>query len=457
MNDAAARAMRDGVAYADRWLDYWREFRNLPGLIVAVRHKGELLLSRAYGHANLEHDVPMTTDHIFRIASHSKTFTATAVMQLVEQGRVRLDDRASRTLPWLQSEVTIRQLLNHAGGIIRDGRDADFWQLDRPFPDQGELCSMARDGGVLQPNESFKYSNIGFGLLGLIIQEATGTPYNSYVEEHIVRRLDLRNTGPEAHPSVADRLVTGYTRARFGVPRQAIPAMIDTRALSAATGFYATAEDLSAYATAHCLGDTRLLTDASKREMQHAYWTIDQAEEGYGLGFSVGKIGSRQMIGHGGGFPGQSTRTVFDPVDQLVVVVFSNTNASDGLAAPLAATIVKIIDHALFCADQASASVPVDRFTGRFASRWGVTDIVNFGSSLKALSPEAENPVDRVTDLEVIDENTLRIASTNGYGSPGETVRYERDANGQITRIRFGGGTQHPVAAFRQRYGTLAP
>src|SRR5690349_13054934 len=111
MNDAAAHAMRDGVAYADRWLDYWREFRNIPGLIVAVRYQGELLLSRAYGHADLEHEVAMTPGHIFRIASHSKTVTATAIMQLVEQDRLRLDDRASTTLPWLTSEVTVRQLL----------------------------------------------------------------------------------------------------------------------------------------------------------------------------------------------------------------------------------------------------------------------------------------------------------------------------------------------------------
>jgi D-alanyl-D-alanine carboxypeptidase len=173
----------------------------------------------------------------------------------------------------------------------------------------------------------------------------------------------------------------------------------------------------------------------------------------------VRKIGDRQMIGHGGGFPGHSTRTLFDPDDQLVVVLFSNTSASDGLAAPLAEAVVRIIDYALECArsEHAEPSLSLDRFTGRFASRGGVVDIASFGSTLKALAPEAMNPVERVTDLDLVDDSTLRISRTNGYGSPGETVHYERDASGQITRLRFGGTTHYPVAAFRQHYGTLAP
>jgi CubicO group peptidase (beta-lactamase class C family) len=88
-------ALRDGVRYADRWLAFRREFREMAGLVVAVRHDQELLLSSAYGYAQLEDAVAMTPRHIFRIASHSKTFTATAIMQLVEHGRLRLDDPAA--------------------------------------------------------------------------------------------------------------------------------------------------------------------------------------------------------------------------------------------------------------------------------------------------------------------------------------------------------------------------
>src|SRR6266700_7572628 len=158
-------ALRDALTYADQWLAYRREFRDIPGLVVAVRREQESLLSKGYGFAQLESSVAITPQHIYRVASHSKMFTATAIMQLVEQGRLRLDDHASACLPWLTAEVTIRQLLNHAGGLIRDGADADYWLTETPFPDRAQLQAIATNGVVFDPNRSFKYSNIGYGLL----------------------------------------------------------------------------------------------------------------------------------------------------------------------------------------------------------------------------------------------------------------------------------------------------
>src|SRR5579875_740070 len=187
--------LQQGVAYADRWIAYRQQAQEIPGVVVAIRFEDQLLLSKGYGFADLEKRIPMTPHHIFRIASHSKTFTATAIMQLVEQGKLRLDDRMGSYIPWLQNrvaEATIRQVLNHAAGIIRDGNDADFWQLDHAFPDLPGLRQLVEDGGdVLAPNDTFKYSNIGYSLLGLVIEAASGLPYNEYVTRHIVDRLGL--------------------------------------------------------------------------------------------------------------------------------------------------------------------------------------------------------------------------------------------------------------------------
>jgi D-alanyl-D-alanine carboxypeptidase len=457
MAEGGTSALEAGAAYADSWIAYRREFRDIPGLVVAVQHHQQLLLSKAYGFARLDESTktPMTTQHIFRIASHSKTFTATAVMQLVEQGRLRLDDRAAAYLPSLATDVTIRQLLNHVAGIIRDGTAADYWQVDAPFPDRQQLIMIASAGSMFEPNEAFKYSNIGYALLGLIIEAASGTSYNQYVKEHIVDRLGLAHTGPEFDAALSDQLVTGYSRARLGVPRRPVSIAIDTRVLSSATGFYSTAEDLCRYAAAHCLGDDTLLSDASKREAQQPYWTVADADEDYGLGFSIRQIGQRRMVGHGGGFPGQSTRTVIDPVDRLVVVVLSNMSGPDGFADPLAITIVKILDFAVDRARAASAAPGprlLERFTGRFANLWGVTDVVAFGNALVALSPEADDPLQRVTELAVLDADTLRIAATGGYGARGESFRYIRDSDGNVERVVAGGVSAYPVELFRARY-----
>ena len=101
-----------------------------------------------------------------------------AIVQLVEQGKLRLDDRAAAYVSWLNSDVTRRQLLNHAGGVIRDGLDADFWRVEQPFPDLATLRALSPDASILLPTTAFKYSNIGFGLLGLVVEAMSGAPYN---------------------------------------------------------------------------------------------------------------------------------------------------------------------------------------------------------------------------------------------------------------------------------------
>src|SRR5689334_15006666 len=148
--------LRDGVAYADQWVAYQQERRDIPGVAVAIRHDDRLLLAKGYGAADLERGIAMTPGHIFRIASHSKTFTATAIMLLLEAGKLRLDDRLADSIPWLRecgglAQVTIRQALNHTTGIVRNGDDADYWQLTQSFPDDDELRRLVENGGEVLP------------------------------------------------------------------------------------------------------------------------------------------------------------------------------------------------------------------------------------------------------------------------------------------------------------------
>ncbi|MBV9602945.1 MAG: beta-lactamase family protein [Chloroflexi bacterium] len=444
-------ALLEAAGYVDRWIAYRRQQRDVPGLVVAIRHADELVLCQGYGHAHLDPPSAMTPEHVFRVASHSKMFTATAIMQLVEQGKLRLDDRAAAYVSWFKSDVTLRQLLNHAGGVIRDGLDADFWRVEQPFPDVATLRALAPDASILPPNSSFKYSNIGFGLLGQVIEAVSGTPYNQFVQEHIVRRLGLASTGPELVRDVLEQCVTGYTGKVLGVPRRGVPT-INTRALSPATGFYSTAEDLCRFAAAHWFGDETLLSDAAKREMQHAAWTIEQSEECYGLGFIAERIGERETVGHSGGFPGQSTRTLFDPIDRLVVVVLVNTSGEDGRAGPLAAEVVRCIDFAQRWPGGSSSDLA--RYTGRFANVGGAVDIVAFGGKLFGLASESDSPSKFAWELEVIDADRLRITKCGGFGYPGESILYERDAGGDIQRIITGGVSMYPEPIFRQRYAT---
>src|SRR5262249_46798898 len=150
------------------------------------------------------------------------------------------------------------------------------WQLAHAFPDEDRLRDILLDdgAGVLPANERFKYSNIGYSMLGLIVAAASGQPYHVFVQENIVEALSLENTGPEYDPVRAGDYATGYTALSYADHRIPID-HVDTAAMAAATGFFSTAEDLVHYVAAHFHGDTRLVSDATKRLMQRAEWKVE--------------------------------------------------------------------------------------------------------------------------------------------------------------------------------------
>jgi CubicO group peptidase (beta-lactamase class C family) len=448
-------AVVSAAEYVDSWLAFQQVHQRVPGIQAAVLFEGELVLSSAHGSADVENDVPLTTDHLFRVASHSKTFTATAILQLVEASSLGLDDPVGRWLPWLDepvAAVTIREMLAHASGVIRDGEDSDFWQLSRPFPDEDALRQIALTRADVQPpNERFKYSNITFSLLGLVIAAASGRSYNEYVSTEVVQRLGLRNTGPELDPSRSGEYAVGYSALAYSPHRLPID-HVDTAAMSAATGFYSTAEDLCRYFEAHFWGDTRLLTDASKRVAQHQWWEVERVpDNGYGLGFSVQTVGGRRLVGHSGGYPGHITRSLFDPDARLAVVVL--TNAIDGPAGDLAASVVKLIDLAASQEPSPDNGTP---FTGRFANLWGVRDVVTLAGRLLLMDPTVLDPTDGYSELAVENETTLRLTAGPGYGAVGEPVRYVFAPDSAVVSVQGPGGlTSWPIETFRLPEGRV--
>jgi CubicO group peptidase (beta-lactamase class C family) len=462
--------LRSLAPYLEQWLAFQGAFRRTPGIQAAIRFDDEIVLDVAWGFADLETGEELTTGHLFRIASHSKTMTATAIMQLVEAGSLRLDDTAGRWIPDLEgtplASVTVRELLGHQGGVIRDGVENNFWQRGGQFLDRDELVAGARsDGAVFEPNEHFKYSNIGYSLLGLVIEAASGTPYNDYVAENIAARLGLADSGPEYDASRAADYAAGHTGLIAGDDVRHRIEHVDTRAMAAATGWFSTARDLTTYGAAHWFGDDSLVSDASKRLLQREESRVEAhgTELGrYGLGFEQRTIGDRDLVGHSGGYPGHITRTWIDPTDSLVFSVL--TNAVDGPADALMTGVVQLVDLALDAArgrDSESdsgedATGDLARFTGRFANMWGVVDIVDLGGRLASISPRSPEPKSAYQLLDVSGDD-VRTESVPGFGATGEPVEFERDADGTITAVTMGGMTMWPIETYRRALASGRP
>ena len=242
--------LKEVLAYYDSWLAFNQRYRRIPGVQAAVCPASPTtprspVTGRVLGGVRAgrrRKGVALTEQHLFRIASHSKTFTATAVLQLAEQGKVRLDDKAAMHVTEIVGtplgERTVRDLLSHAGGVSRDSDEGDFWQLGKAFPDRDELLRVIQQPGtdVLADNDRFKYSNIGFGLLGLVIEAVTGTSYNAFVQTAIVDKLGLTGLGPELDPDRASEYAAGYSSLAYADQRVPID-HIDTGALAVGDGF----------------------------------------------------------------------------------------------------------------------------------------------------------------------------------------------------------------------------
>jgi len=444
--------------YLQSWLEHQRDLARVPGVQVAVRVNGELATSFALGVANEATEQRLTPQHLFRIASHSKTFTATAIFQLAEAGTLRLDDLAGRWLPELEGSpaagLTVRALLGHQSGINRDGADSDYWQQLHDFPERDALIALCRADAVFPPDQFFKYSNMGYSLLGLIIEAASGQTYEDYVATHITGPLTLTNLGPELPQGREPELAAGHSgRLAGNDPRRVLPSS-DTRAMAAATGFYGTAEDVTAYLAAHAMGRTELLTDASKRLMQRKESEIRRpVKRWYGLGLVVEEIGDRTVVGHSGGFPGYITQSWLDPESGLAVSVL--TNCLGGPATEWATNLIKLIDLAMNGPEKKTTDAPgfnLDTYTGRFATDWGVFDLVNLGGRLVSLTPQGD-PALSTTELTVVEVNTLIPEPEAGFGAVGEPFQFQRTAGGDIEWVRQGGGRAWPIAAYRQRVG----
>jgi D-alanyl-D-alanine carboxypeptidase len=449
--------------YLPRWLGYQMLATEQPGCAIAVAHKGTVVLEAAFGHADLKQATKLTPRHRFRAASHSKTFTAAGILKLREAGRIGLDDRIGRHVAGLHPAVaaaTIAQLLSHTAGLVRDGADSGQWTDRRPFLDEAALRADLAHGTVIEPNTRFKYSNHGFGLLGLAIEAVTGEAYGEWIGREIVAASGLGETAPDASQALASTRVPFARGHSAKLPlgrRVVIPADNPTHALAAATGFVSTAADLARFfASLAPTARKSVLSAASRREMTRRLWRDPHSslERWYGLGTISGTLADWEWFGHSGGFQGTITRTVSVPAHELAVSVL--TNAADGAShAWLDGTM-----HVLRAfARHGAPSRRTAPWSGRWWSLWGALDLLAANDRVLVANPLLTNPVQDASEIEV--SGSLRngvahgrVALAGGFANHGEPVRLVFDGRGRAREFWLSGSKLLPQAKIERELYT---
>jgi CubicO group peptidase (beta-lactamase class C family) len=451
--------LKGALDYMPRWLDYQMRQSEQPGAAVAIALEGRIVLDEAFGRADLSTGETLTPRHRLRVASHSKSFTAAAVMKLVEAGKLRLDDRAGAHVEGLHPEVakvTLAQLLSHSAGLTRDGEDAGQWQDRRPFLDTQELLAALAEPPVIDTNTRFKYSNHGYGLLGLVIAAASGEPYDAYVTREIIRPCGLDETTPDTPLPQGAIPSRGHSGKLPLGRRVVIPGENPTQALAAATGFVSTARDLVRFFGQLAPGAKRsVLSVESRREMIRKQWRDPQTsvERYYGLGLMSGKLADWDWFGHSGGFQGFITRTLVLPELDLAISVL--TNAADGFAhfwlEGIVHTLRAFRKHG--APDRKLAS-----WSGRWWSLWGAFDLVPMGGKVLVATPSLFNPFLDASEITITAKDKGKITLAPGGGSFGQSVRRTRDKEGEVAELWLAGSRLLPEAEvareMRERYET---
>lgn len=444
-------ALAAALDYLPRWLAYQRVATGQPGCAVAIARGGRLVFERAFGSANLATGERLTARHRFRVASHSKSFTAAAILRLRELGALRLDDPVGDFVDGLHRDVaaaTIAQLLSHSAGLVRDGDDNGQFLDRRAFLDAAALRAGLRMAPALPAGTDFKYSNHGYGLLGLVIEAITGETYASWVQRDVIKAAGLRETTPDFEPAMRGRLAAGHSLEQPLGRRLVIPGRNPTHAMASATGFVSTARDLALFFGQLDPAAARsVLSPASRREMTRRHWRDRHSVLGrhYGLGIIGGQTGGTEWFGHSGSFQGTLTRTAVVPSLGLSISVL--TNAIDGASQAWTDGIIHIVRTI------AQHGAPTRRsigWTGRWWSLWNAVDLVAVRDKVLVAVPALANPFLDATEITVTGTDKGRVDRASGFAVLGEAARLERGPGGTPRMLQLGGARLVTTAAMRR-------
>ena len=427
------------------WIEGQIAYRGLPGVAVGVVSDQELVWAKGFGYADVQAKKPMTPATKFRMASHSKLFTATAIMQLREQGKLRLDDPVSKYLPWFKLKpagdddgpVTIEQLLGHASGLPREA--GDHWTT-MSFPTEDEIKKLMADReAAFAPQVRWKYSNLAYSIAGLVVEQVSGQRWADYVHQHIYQPLGMTASSVDKN---VEGMAIGYGRRLPDGSRDTVPFM-DARGMAAATGITSTVEDMAKFVSAQFrngkMGGRQILSTGSLREMHRVRSLDNNWTSGTGIGFGVNRIGNKTYVGHGGGYPGYTTQTTIQLDDKVGVIVLTNTNDSNPgeIARQL---MISVGDAVAKAAAQKPKVVAWDpswaRFAGLYRGRFGDSQVVLLKERLVIMTPNASNLENPVT-LEPIGGGRFRYTAPTGGGPVGEIVRFVEE-NGRVVRMITG-------------------
>ena len=318
------------------WLKSEMDYNNIPGFSVAVIKKNKIDWSKAMGNDKNKDEISINS--LFSICSISKLFTSIGIMQLVSEGKLNLNDPLKKHLPFFDlvqtypdsSPITIRNILTHSSGLPRESNQPYWSNIDLNFPTKKEVINGLSKQKTLYPaNKYFQYSNLGLTLLGYLIEEVSGVPYDKYISDKILNPLGMNSTKTFMdRKQYGKELTVGFGAENRKRKREIVP-YFNALGIDPAAGFTSNTVDLAKFAiwqldllsgenTSEILPKDMLL------QMHQIQFTDTLSKVKRGLGFGIYSQNNENLVGHGGSCPGYKTQLTIDSKEEKAYIALIN-------------------------------------------------------------------------------------------------------------------------------------
>lgn len=293
--------------------------RQIQGLSLAVIRNGKIVKAKGYGLANVELNVPVTPQTVYRLASTGKLFIATGIMLLVEEGKLSLDDPVSKYLagtPDTWQKITVRHLLSHTSGVAKEAPGYDDFKIQK---DADVIKTAYLQSLLFPPGEKAAYSNLGYFLLGEIISKAGGRPWSEYLNERVFKPLQMNATRTTSMADIVPNRASGYVINGDKLQNVQIPL-----ALRPSGAFLSTILDLAKFDAA--LYTERIMKKSSLEQMWQPVKEREDVPQGsfFGFGWVVTQVNGHRVVLKGGSNTGFRATFVRFVDDNLTVVILAN-------------------------------------------------------------------------------------------------------------------------------------
>ncbi|MEK7724789.1 MAG: serine hydrolase domain-containing protein [Acidobacteriota bacterium] len=316
----------------DEFINAEMQKLHVPGVAVAVIKDGKVIKNKGYGLANVETNTPVTTETVFKIGSISKPIIAMGIMLLVEEGKISLDDKVSKYLdgtPETWKDITVRHLLSHTSGIIREAPGFDPAKIQA---DADVIKTAYQSPMVFTPGEKYQYCNVGYFSLAEIIRKVSGKPWSDFLTERIFKPFGMNSTRTTTFAEIVPNRANGYSFINNKLSNSEV-----YLALRPSGAFLSTISDMIKLEAA--LNGKDFLKPETRKLMWTPFKFNDGKDSTYGLGWTIDVVNGRKRIGHGGslnGFRSNYARFVEDGVTVIVLTnlaEFDPSRLSTGVAA----------------------------------------------------------------------------------------------------------------------------